>query len=136
MKLRARNTISAAEEVAIRESIAETDRLPADHTFIRPGEELSHSRLLIDGLMCRYKDLSNGQRQIIEIHVAGDFADLHSFTLKYLDHSLMTLTPCTRMGSVARPPHRAPALGPFCSASFISGWESSASATRRAMICR
>jgi CRP-like cAMP-binding protein len=44
--------------------------------------------------MCRYKDLRNGSRQISELHVAGDFVDLHSFTLKKLDHSIMTLTPC------------------------------------------
>ena len=50
--------------------------------------------LLLDGLVCRYKDLRNGQRQITELHVPGDFADLHSFTLKRLDHNLLTLTPC------------------------------------------
>jgi len=44
--------------------------------------------------MCRYKDLAGGQRQIAELHVAGDFADLHSFTLKRLDHNVLTLTPC------------------------------------------
>jgi CRP-like cAMP-binding protein len=49
--------------------------------------------------MCRYKDLKDGQRQVTELHVAGDFADLHSFTLKRLDHSVMTLTPC-RVGIV------------------------------------
>ncbi|MFV3517144.1 Crp/Fnr family transcriptional regulator, partial [Mycobacterium tuberculosis] len=35
--------------------------------------------------------------------VAGDFADLHSFTLKYLDHDVMSLTPC----QVAVVPHDA-----------------------------
>jgi CRP-like cAMP-binding protein len=57
--------------------------------------------LLLDGILCRYKDLRNGQRQITELHVAGDFADLHSFTLKRLDHSVMSLTPCR----VATIPH-------------------------------
>jgi CRP-like cAMP-binding protein len=63
--------------------------------------ELTHSTLLLDGIACRYKDLRNGQRQITELHVAGDFADLHSFTLKRLDHAVMTLTPCR----VATVPH-------------------------------
>jgi CRP-like cAMP-binding protein len=44
--------------------------------------------------MCRYKDLRNGERQITEINVAGDFADMHSYSLKRLDHNLMTLSPC------------------------------------------
>lgn len=101
MKLRARDDVSAEEEQAIRSAISVVCEYPADHTFIRPGETLRHSTIILDGLACRYKDLSNGQRQISELHVAGDFADLHSFTLKYLDHSLMTLTPCR----IAQVPH-------------------------------
>ncbi|RYD55604.1 MAG: Crp/Fnr family transcriptional regulator [Sphingomonadales bacterium] len=101
MKLRARDTISDAEEAAIRGSISDVVEYKADQTFIRAGQELFHSTLLLDGLMCRYKDRSDGQRQITEIHVPGDFADLHSFTLKHLDHNIMTLTPCT----IAKSPH-------------------------------
>jgi CRP-like cAMP-binding protein len=94
MKLRARDELSAQEEQAIRDAVNEIREYPADLTFIEPGEELQHSTLLLEGIMCRYKDLSAGQRQITELHVAGDFADLHSFTLKRLDHSVMTLSPC------------------------------------------
>jgi CRP-like cAMP-binding protein len=63
-------------------------------TLIRAGQRLTTSTLLLEGLMCRYKDLSDGQRQISELHVAGDFVDLHSFTLKRLDHNIMALTGC------------------------------------------
>jgi CRP-like cAMP-binding protein len=100
-KLRARDELSAAEEAAIRASVSEVRDLPADQTFIRASEELQHSTILLDGLMARHKDLSDGQRQITELHVGGDFADLHSFTLKRLDHHVMTLTPCR----VALVPH-------------------------------
>lgn len=93
-KLRARDEISAEEERAIRGAVSEYRDYPADHVFVRPNQVLEHSTLLLDGLLCRYKDLKGGQRQITELHVAGDFADLHSFTLKRLDHSLMTLSPC------------------------------------------
>jgi CRP-like cAMP-binding protein len=94
VKLRARDDISAEEEGAIRGAVSEIREHPADRTIIRAGETLSSSTLLLDGLMCRYKDLRGGQRQITELHVAGDFVDLHSFTLKRLDHNIMTLTPC------------------------------------------
>lgn len=100
-KLRARDAISAEEEQAIRGAISEYRDYPADRVFIRAGQELHESTLLLDGLMCRQKDLRDGHRQITELHVAGDFADLHSFTLKRLDHDLMTLTPCR----VALVPH-------------------------------
>lgn len=101
MKLRARHDVSAEEEAAIRSAVSETRTYPADQVCIRRGEELHHSTLVLDGLMCRYKDLRSGQRQYTELHVAGDFADLHSFTLKQLDHNVMTLSPCR----VALVPH-------------------------------
>jgi CRP-like cAMP-binding protein len=94
LRLRARDDISAEEEQAIRDAVLETKVIAADRTFIHAEQELSTSTLLIEGLMCRYKDLRNGQRQISELHVAGDFVDLHSFTLKKLDHNIMALTPC------------------------------------------
>ena len=94
LKLRARDTVSPEEEQAIRDSIAEVRDLPADTVIVHAGRLLSFSVLLLEGLLCRYKDLSEGQRQITELHVPGDFADLHSFTLKRLDHNIMTITPC------------------------------------------
>lgn len=93
-KLRARDTVSAEEEQAIVDAVSEYRDYPADRIIIRAGQDVDHSTLLLDGIMCRFKDLRGGERQITELHVAGDFADLHSFTLKYLDHDIMTLTPC------------------------------------------
>jgi len=101
LKLRARDTVSADEEQAIRNALEEIRTVPADRTIIHAGEELDVSTMLLDGFMCRYKDLSDGQRQITELHVSGDFVDLHSFSLKRLDHNIMTLTPC----QIALVPH-------------------------------
>lgn len=100
-RLNARHTISDAEEAAIRDSIGEIRDVPARRILAEAGEELSVSTMVLDGFICRYKDLSEGQRQITQLHVPGDFADLHSFTLKKLDHSLMALTPAR----VALVPH-------------------------------
>jgi CRP-like cAMP-binding protein len=100
-KLRKRDEISADEENAIRGAISDVRAIPADRVFIRSGQELHESTLLLDGWMARAKDLRGGQRQISEIHVAGDFADLHSFTLKRLEHDVLTLTPCR----IAAVPH-------------------------------
>jgi CRP-like cAMP-binding protein len=94
MKLRQRNDVSAEEEQAIRSAISEVREVPADRVVIRAKQELDHSTLLLDGFMARYKDLRSGQRQISELHVAGDFVDLHSYTLRYLDHAVMALSPC------------------------------------------
>jgi CRP-like cAMP-binding protein len=94
MKLRVRDEVGPVEEEALRNAVGEIRDLPADRTFIREGQELSVSTLLIDGLVCRYKDLRNAERQITALHISGDFVDLHSFSLKRLDHNIMTLTPC------------------------------------------
>lgn len=101
LKLRARDSVSPEEEQAIRDSISEVREVAADKTIIRAGDELTFSVLLLDGILCRYKDLRDGSRQISELHVAGDFADLHGFTLKRLDHSIMALTRCR----IALAPH-------------------------------
>ena len=93
-KLRARDEVSAEEERAVRGAFTEIRDVPAYRTVIRAGEELSVSLLVADGILGRYKDLRDGQRQFSELHVAGDFADLHGFTLKRLDHSLLALTRC------------------------------------------
>jgi CRP-like cAMP-binding protein len=100
-KLRKRTEISPEEERAIRSAVAETRLLPADEIVIRSGEELSTSLMLLDGWMARSKDLPSGERQVTELHVAGDFADLHAYALKRLDHDVVTLTDCT----VAVVPH-------------------------------
>ena len=93
-KLRTRDEVSLKEEAALRDAVGEVCDHPADRVIIREGQELSTSTLLLDGFVCRYKDLRNAERQITALHVPGDFVDLHSFTLKRLDHNIMTLTPC------------------------------------------
>ena len=100
-KIRKRDAINLEEETAIRNAVSEVREIPADRVFIRAGHELSYSTLLLDGWMARTKDLRSGQRQITELHVAGDFADLHSFTLKRLEHDILPLTRCT----IALVPH-------------------------------
>jgi CRP-like cAMP-binding protein len=93
-KLRLRFDISPEQEEAIRDSVSEVRPFGADEMLVRAGEPLDVSMLLLDGWLARVRDLLNGQRQVTEVHVAGDFADLHSFTLKRLDHNVMSLTPC------------------------------------------
>jgi CRP-like cAMP-binding protein len=93
-KLRRRSPINAEEEQALRALVAETRSVPADQTLIRNGVELNSSLLLLDGWLARCKDLPGGERQVTQLHVPGDFADLHGFSLKRLDHDVATLTDC------------------------------------------
>lgn len=93
-KLRARGNVSAEEEQVIFELISHSIEVPAHRTFIQAGRELNESTLLLDGWMARAKDLQSGQRQLVELQLPGDFVDLHGFTLKRLDHDIVTVTQC------------------------------------------
>jgi CRP-like cAMP-binding protein len=94
-KLRKRDDINAEEERFIRGLISQTVEIPADKVFVRAGDTLRESTMLLRGWMARAKDLPSGQRQFAEIHVPGDFTDLHAFALKRLDHDIVSITPCT-----------------------------------------
>lgn len=98
MKLRAREELSAREEDAIREAVGEEKTCRAHAVLIRAGEPLSCSTVLLEGFLCRFKDLEDN-RQFTALHVSGDFADLHAFTLKCIDHNILALTDC-RLGIV------------------------------------
>jgi CRP-like cAMP-binding protein len=74
--------------------VGEVRDFGADHVIIRRGRELKESVLLLEGWIARTKDLSDGGRQISELQFAGDFTDIHGFTLKRLDHNIATITPC------------------------------------------
>jgi CRP-like cAMP-binding protein len=102
LKLRARDHVDAREEEVLRAAVSATERFPAGTTIIRDGALLNRSALLVDGLVARRKDLSEGQRQIMELHVAGDFTDLHGFPLKRLDHDVAAMTDAT----IAWVPHK------------------------------
>ncbi|HEX6783718.1 MAG TPA: Crp/Fnr family transcriptional regulator [Sphingomicrobium sp.] len=93
-KLRVRDSISKDEEHAILELVSQVIDVPQDRTIIRHGEEINQSMLLLSGWLARAKDLPSGQRQLAELHIAGDFADLHSFTLKRLEHDVISITRC------------------------------------------
>ncbi|MFL9842405.1 Crp/Fnr family transcriptional regulator [Sphingomonas sp. ST-64] len=93
-RIRARHALSTEEEAAIRSAMGTSLSFEAHHTFVEADTLLDVSILIVEGIAGRYKDLRDGQRQITELHVPGDFTDLHSFTLKRLDHNLIALTPC------------------------------------------
>lgn len=93
-KLRARDHVSLAEEKAIGSLFTEVLDVPKHRTLVHHGQELNQSMLLLEGWTARAKDLPTGERQIAEINLPGDFVDLHGFTLKRLDHNIVTVSHC------------------------------------------
>ena len=91
-KLERRDTVSAEEKRILERAVARIETVAAHEDIIVEGVPQTESRLLLEGVSCRYKAMSDGRRQIMEIHFAGDFIDLHSFTLKHLDHNVGAAT--------------------------------------------
>src|SRR3954453_7478185 len=52
--------------------------LRTDADIVREGDRPSQCCLLVEGFLCRYKNLSDGKRQIMAFYVSGDIPDLLS----------------------------------------------------------
>ncbi|MCA0977869.1 Crp/Fnr family transcriptional regulator [Qipengyuania flava] len=63
-------------------------------TLVDEGEWIEYSSLLFSGYACREKIDREGNRQIVEIQIPGDFVDLHSYPMEQLDHAITALTDC------------------------------------------
>ena len=92
LKLRRRDGLTDHEADVLRSAVERIENVPAGTVVVAAGQPLEYSTLLLDGFISRDKDLPDGQRQITELHVAGDFTDLHGFLLKRLEHNIGALT--------------------------------------------
>jgi CRP-like cAMP-binding protein len=70
-------------------------KFEAREDIVREGDRTDQCHLIVAGLACRYKVLSNGNRQIMAFLVPGDLCDAEVFILKEMDHTIGTLTPTT-----------------------------------------
>jgi CRP-like cAMP-binding protein len=90
---RGREDLSAQEKQILEDSVAEVRSLPPRHRLVRAGQPVQTSTLLLEGFICRYMDDRDGLRQLVAVHIPGDFVDLHAFPMKRLDHDVATLGP-------------------------------------------
>lgn len=84
--------LAEAEIDALESAVGRTATFAARQIIVRQQVPLSQCTLLLDGFVERYKDGADGRRQILAIHMPGDFVDLHSFPLKHLEHSVAAIT--------------------------------------------
>ena len=87
--------LSEDEREALEAAACGTAEYGTKRIIVREQAPLTHCTLLVSGFVERYKDTPEGRRQILAIHVPGDFVDLHSYPLKRLEHSVAALTPVT-----------------------------------------
>lgn len=59
------------------------------------GDRATGCTIVLDGVLCRYKLLSEGKRQILGFPIAGDLIGPAGLMLGRMDHSVRALTPAT-----------------------------------------
>jgi CRP-like cAMP-binding protein len=90
--LEERSTLAPGEKDALRAlpwiriSFAEGDELA------RFADKPTKSHLLLSGLVARVRYSPSGSRQILALHVPGDFVDLQSFLLQEMDHTVLAMS--------------------------------------------
>jgi CRP-like cAMP-binding protein len=71
----------------------EVRHFDAHQDVVSDGQRPHYCTMVLSGLVCRYKMLSAGTRQIMSFHLPGDIPDLQSLFLKTMDHSIGALVP-------------------------------------------
>jgi CRP-like cAMP-binding protein len=92
-KLRNWVALSAEDESAILALPHTTRRLALSQYIVREGDIPTHACLVVEGFAMRHKIVGDGGRQIVNIHMSGDMADLQNALLTVADHNVQALTP-------------------------------------------
>lgn len=86
--------VSEAERAELGRSVTQVTEFEPGQDIVREHEFKAQANVLLTGWSSRYIDLTDGRRQILALHIPGDFIDLHSYQLEQMDHSVRALTAC------------------------------------------
>lgn len=64
----------------------------AGHEMTHEGQSNASAFILSDGWACSYKLLADGERQIVDFQIPGDFLGLRSVLFRTADHSIEAVT--------------------------------------------
>ena len=77
------------------------EALPIVSRRLNPQEHLLHqgdrsvtSIVVLSGVLARFQELPDGDRQVVSFHFKGEMPDLHSLFIGRMDHSLVAITEC------------------------------------------
>jgi CRP-like cAMP-binding protein len=85
--------LSADERAALVALPATRKAFAKDAFIVREGETASSCALLVKGFAYRQKFVGDGARQIISLHIPGEFVDLQNCLLPVADHNVQSLDP-------------------------------------------
>ena len=94
-KLQAFLDPSAEEAAFLHRVLARQHRAEAHRTLVSEGEANAASFVLLDGWSIRFKTLTDGRRQILNVVLPGDMIGLEAHVIAQASASVATVTPCT-----------------------------------------
>jgi CRP-like cAMP-binding protein len=96
-KLNRHTSLIQDEQEAILGLPAKAVQVQTNRDFVRLGQHVTHSCLVVAGLVGRFGQNSEGGRQITALHIPGDMIDLHSVVAPEATSALQALTVTTIM---------------------------------------
>ena len=98
-----RSDLGPAERQAILALPAQVDQIPPNRDFVQLGERVHHASFVVAGLVGRFGQNREGNRQITAVHIPADMVDLHSVVVPDACAALQALSVTT----ILRVPHAA-----------------------------
>ena len=94
-KLTARSPLDPIDTGMLLELPRKVTNFELGSHLVRQGDIATTCCLVLSGFVCRTKTSGSGSRQILSIHMKGDFVDLHNSFLDESDHNVQALTHVT-----------------------------------------
>ncbi len=90
-KLSSIGTLSDQDRALLATLSVLPKRLAPQENVIRQGDKPTTSVILLSGVLARFQELPEGNRQVVSIHFPGEMPDLHSIYIGEMDHSLVAI---------------------------------------------
>lgn len=101
-RLLLRSALTPDEQRAILGLAGDRQRYRAHSDIVSPGEHVDSACLVSQGLVARFDQMLDGNRQITSFYIPGDMCDLHSVVVPRASWSITVLSQAT----VIHIPHR------------------------------
>lgn len=91
-KLQAIGQLRDEQIEALRQLPVQKALVERGHDVVMDGNIMTHSCIVLKGMLHRHKTMKDGSRQILSFHPAGDIPDLQSLHLRKVDYTLSATT--------------------------------------------
>ena len=90
-RLLLRSALNKNEQAAVLALTGPQQSYVANQDIVRPGETVHSACLVVRGLVARFDQMLNGQRQTTSFYIPGDMCDLHSVVVPTASWSITAI---------------------------------------------